>query len=39
MYDIPEQLTKGKNKVTVKFKAHPWRSAGGVYECRIIKKD
>ncbi len=39
MYDIPEQLTKGRNKVTVKFKAHPWRSAGGVYECRIIKKD
>ena len=39
MYDIPEQLTSGKNKVTVKFKAHPWRSAGGVYECRIIRKD
>jgi hypothetical protein len=39
MYDIPEQLTKGKNKVIVKFKAQPWRSAGGVYECRIIKKD
>ena len=39
MYDIPEQLTRGKNKVTVKFKAHPWRSAGGVYECRIIQKD
>jgi hypothetical protein len=39
MYDIPEQLTRDKNKVTVKFKAHPWRTAGGLFECRIIKKD
>ncbi len=36
MYDIPEQLTKGKSEVTIKFKAHPWRSAGGVYECQTI---
>jgi hypothetical protein len=39
MYDIPEQLTKGKNKVTIKFKAHPWRTAGGLFECRTIRKD
>ncbi len=37
MYDIPRQLTDGKSRVIVKFKAHPWRSAGGVYECRTIK--
>jgi DUF1680 family protein len=37
MYDIPRQLTEGKSKVTVKFKAHSWRSASGVYECRTVK--
>lgn len=37
VYDIPRQLTEGKNKVTVKFKAHSGRTAGGVYECRTIK--
>jgi hypothetical protein len=37
MYDIPRQLTEGKSKVTVKFKARSGRSAGGIYECRIVK--
>jgi len=36
MYDIPRQLTEGKSKVTVKFKARLGRTAGGVYECRTI---
>ncbi len=36
MYDIPRQLTEGKSKVTVKFKARSGRTAGGVYECRTI---
>ncbi|MCK4292598.1 MAG: glycoside hydrolase family 127 protein [Planctomycetes bacterium] len=37
-YDIPAELTKGKTRVTVKFKAHAWRTAGGLYECRTMKK-
>lgn len=37
-YDVPAELTKGKNKVTVKFKAHAWRTAGGLFECRTTKK-
>jgi len=38
IYDIPAELTQGRNKVSVKFKAHAWRSAGGLYECRSMKK-
>jgi len=38
MYDIPEQLTKDKTKVTVKFNAHSRRIAGGLFECRTVKK-
>ena len=37
VYPIPELLTKGKNKVTVKFQAHPGAWAGGVFELRTIK--
>ncbi|KPK45792.1 MAG: hypothetical protein AMK72_10540 [Planctomycetes bacterium SM23_25] len=36
-YKIPAHLTKGKQKVTVKFQAHPGAVAGGVYGCRIVK--
>ncbi len=36
-YPIPELLTKGKSKVTVKFQAHPGAWAGGVFELRTIK--
>jgi DUF1680 family protein len=37
-YAIPEELTKGKEKVRVKFAAHPGRMAGGLYGCRVLKK-
>ncbi|MHC4654596.1 MAG: beta-L-arabinofuranosidase domain-containing protein [Planctomycetota bacterium] len=37
VYPIPELLTKDKNKVTVKFQAHPGAWAGGVFELRTIK--
>lgn len=37
-YTIPFELTKGKNKITVKFEPHPGSTAGGVYACWIIKK-
>lgn len=38
VYDIPRELTKNKSRITVKFKAHPWRTAGGLFECRTMKK-
>ena len=36
-YDIPENITIGKNKVTVRFEAHPRNMAGPVFGVRIIK--
>ena len=35
---IPEELTRGKEKVTVRFQAHAGRTAGGVFGCRIIRR-
>ena len=37
-YDIPQELTKGKSKVTVKFQAHPMNTAGPVFGVRTILK-
>ncbi len=37
-YPIPEELTKGKNKITVNFQAQPGSTAGGVYACYILRK-
>lgn len=39
VYPIPEEATRGKEKVAVKFQALPGKSAGGVFECRILKKE
>jgi len=39
IYPIPADLTKGKDKVTVRFQAHPGRTAGGIFDCRILKKE
>jgi len=36
-YPIPPQLTKGKKKVTIRFQAHPGRTAGGIFGLRIVK--
>ena len=35
-YEIPSDLTKGKQSVTVKFQAHPGAMAGGIFGCRIM---
>ena len=35
-YEIPSDLTKGKQRVTVKFQAHPGAMAGGIFGCRIM---
>ena len=36
-YDIPADVTEGKQNVTVKFQAHPGAVVGGVFGCRILK--
>jgi uncharacterized protein len=35
-YFIPFELSRGKNKMTVKFQAHAGRMAGGVFGCAIL---
>ena len=36
LYPIPEALVAGKEKVTVRFQAKPDRTAGGVFDCRMM---
>jgi hypothetical protein len=38
-YPIPEELTRGKTKVTVRFQAQPGNTAGGFYGLRIIRRE
>ena len=38
-YAIPEELTRGKTKITVRFQAQPGNTAGGFYGLRVIKKE
>lgn len=35
-YLLPSQLTKGKNQITVTFKAHPDHMAGGIFGLRVL---
>ena len=37
-YPIPAALTQGKSRVTVRFQAHPGRTAGGLFGARMMKK-
>jgi uncharacterized protein len=37
-YDIPEEISRGRFKITVKFLAHPGNMAGPVFGIRTIKK-
>jgi len=37
-YPIPEELTRDKDKVTVRFEAHPDKLAGGLFGCRTIRR-
>jgi len=37
-YAVPIDLTKGKQKVTVKFQAHQGSMAGGAFGCRVVKQ-
>ena len=38
-YPIPEDLTRGKTKVTVRFQAEPRATAGGIFGLRILKPE
>jgi DUF1680 family protein len=38
-YPIPQELTRGKNKITVRFQAQPGNFAGGFYGVRIIRHE
>jgi hypothetical protein len=37
-YDIPEEISRGKTKITVSFRAHPGNMAGPVFGVRTIKR-
>ncbi|NQV34637.1 MAG: glycosyl hydrolase, partial [Phycisphaeraceae bacterium] len=39
VYALPHRLIRDKTKVTVKFLAHPGKTAGGVFGARMIKVD
>jgi hypothetical protein len=38
-YAIPEELTRGKTRITVRFQAQPGNIAGGFYGLRIIRRE
>ncbi|MBN1846583.1 MAG: glycoside hydrolase family 127 protein [Sedimentisphaerales bacterium] len=38
-YPVPATLTQGKQKVTVRFQAHPNCWAGGLYGCRMVFRE
>lgn len=38
-YPIPSEMVQGKTKVRVTFKAYPNSMAGGVFGCRILRKE
>jgi DUF1680 family protein len=37
-YDIPADITKGRNRITVKFQSHPNNTAGPVFGIRTIRQ-
>jgi len=37
-HPLPEELTKNKDKVTVRFQSNSGSMAGGVFGCRIVKR-
>jgi uncharacterized protein len=38
-YAIPESVTRGKNKITIRFQGQPGNMAGGFYGVRVIRKE
>jgi len=37
VHPLPEKLTQGKERITVKFQAHPGSTAGGVFGLRVLR--
>jgi len=37
-YPLPERLTQGKEKITIRFQAHPGKMAGGVFRCTLLSR-
>ena len=37
VHPLPEKLTQGKERVTVRFQAHPGNTAGGVFGVRTMR--
>ncbi|MCS7090284.1 MAG: glycoside hydrolase family 127 protein [Verrucomicrobiota bacterium] len=38
VYPLPERLTRGKQRVEVRFQAHPGNFAGGVFGVRVVRR-
>jgi hypothetical protein len=38
IYAIPPELTRGKGRITVRFQAQGGSTAGGLFECRLLRK-
>ena len=36
-HELPEELTRGKDKVTVRFESHPGNMAGGSFGLRVVR--
>lgn len=39
IYPVPEDMTRGKSQVTVRFQAHPGNWAGGLFDARMLKPE
>jgi len=37
-YPIPDRVTRGKERITVRLQAHPGKVAGGVFGCAIFRR-
>lgn len=37
-YPLSEELSRGKDRVTVRFQAHPGKWAGGLFGCRTVRR-
>ena len=38
LYPIPAELVQGKPSVTVRFQGRPGKTAGGIFDCRVLTK-
>jgi hypothetical protein len=38
IHPLPDELTRGKEKVTVRLQGHPERTAGGLFGARTVRR-